>query len=96
MRPSIKEIRQAAADYFGVTPDEMVGDGSVDSVQARSIAMFIAHTTGHSTRKIAMHFERSHTAVFRGVRAVETQLKRGEWYAEVGEVWRITNQKGVC
>jgi chromosomal replication initiator protein len=75
---SIRSIQQATCEAHGITLDEMLAEGKARRFSVpRQIAMYLAHY--HSRRSlptIARLFERDHSTVIHGIRAVRDHEDR--------------------
>jgi hypothetical protein len=76
----IEAIVAAAAEHYSIEVGDIHGDSRRKTiVHARHVAMFLVRTTTTlSLPRIGRSFDRDHTTVLHGVRAVENSLKLQE------------------
>lgn len=81
----------AAANAFGVAPDDILGKTRPDSVcLARHAAMAICHgTLRYSFRKTGMRFDRDHGAVISGIENIHNRCAQSKEVAQMMERARL-------
>lgn len=86
---SVREIQDAACEYFGVKRTEMLSQRKDRRVtNARMIAMYLAcEKTDHSLPEIGRMFHRDHTTIYHGHRKIGRRRAENDFFeTAVGEL----------
>jgi chromosomal replication initiation ATPase DnaA len=79
-RITVRGVVKVTAEYYGMTPDELMYRRTRPIMRRRQVAMYVAYAmTGRGTPFIAYYMgKRNHTTIRHGVHVIEALLNAGD------------------
>lgn len=94
MRGFIKTTIETAAEYFGVSPDDITGTDRTGPMCEKRFAVYlICRRAGYSFSVIGRHLNRDHTSVSSGcLRAIEMERVNPEFSNALSTIENVANR----